>query len=66
MNLPRPDPNQAIQDVDRVYTLAAKALQEAHTPSERLAAFREALMRAYEAGVAAQRQVASGGSPKKG
>jgi hypothetical protein len=42
--------------VDEIYTLAAEALQTAESPSERRKAFRTALLRAYEAGIDAQRE----------
>jgi hypothetical protein len=53
--LPRPDAAQTGQDVDEIYALTAEALQRAQTPAERVAAFRKGLLRAYEAGVDAQR-----------
>lgn len=39
-----------------VYALTAEALQKAKTPEERRQAFRTGLLRAYEAGVDAQRE----------
>ncbi len=56
--LSRPEPNRAAQDVDEIYVLTAEKLQRAQTPEERRRAFREGLLRAYEAGVDAQRELA--------
>lgn len=53
--LPRPDAAQTAQDVDEIYALTAEALQRAQTPAERVATFRQGLLRAYEAGIDAQR-----------
>lgn len=55
--LPRPDTERTTQDVDEIYALAAEALQVADSPAARRKAFRTALLRAYEAGVDAQREV---------
>lgn len=55
--LPRPDTERTAQDVDEIYALAAEALQRAQSPLERRKAFRTALLRAYEAGIDAQREV---------
>lgn len=55
--LPRPDAERTAQDVDEIYTLTAEALQRASTPAERVRAFRVGLLRAYEAGVDAQREL---------
>jgi hypothetical protein len=55
--LPRPDASQTAQDVDEIYALTAEALQRAQDPAERVAAFRQGLLRAYEAGIDAQRQL---------
>jgi hypothetical protein len=43
--------------VDEIYALTAEKLQQAHTPQERVRAFKEGLGRAYEAGVDAQREL---------
>ena len=55
--LPRPDAERTAQDVDEIYTLAAEELQRATSASERRHAFRHALLRAYEGGIDAQREV---------
>jgi hypothetical protein len=55
--LPRPEAERVEQDVDEIYALAAEDLQRADTPGERRKAFRLSLLRAYEAGVDAQREV---------
>lgn len=57
--LPRPEADRTAQDVDEIYTLAAEELQRADAPAERRKAFRHALLRAYEAGVDAQRELVS-------
>ncbi len=55
--LPRPDVDRTAQDVDDIYALAAEELQHADSPAARRAAFRHALLRAYEAGTDAQREL---------
>lgn len=55
--LPRPDPDRTDQDVTEIYALAAEELQRASDAEERRRAFRLALLRAYEAGVDAQREL---------
>jgi hypothetical protein len=55
--LPRPDAERTAQDVDEIYALTTEALQRAATPAERVRAFRTGLLRAYEAGVDAQREL---------
>ena len=56
--LPRPDAERTAQDVDEIYALAAESLQLAPDPPARRRAFRTAMLRAYEAGVDAQRELA--------
>ena len=55
--LPRPDIAQVTQDVDEIYLLAAEALQRCLTAEERRTAFKQAMLRAYQAGVDAQREI---------
>lgn len=55
--LPRPEPERTNQDVTEIYALAAEELQRAEDAEERRRAFRHALLRAYEAGVDAQREL---------
>jgi signal transduction histidine kinase len=55
--LPRPDYERTAQDVDEIYTLTAEELQQAETPEERRRAFRLGLLRAYEGGIDAQREI---------
>lgn len=55
--LPRPEATRTGEDVDEIYALAAEELQLADTPGDRRKAFRLALLRAYEAGVDAQREI---------
>lgn len=55
--LPRPDSNRTGEDVDEIYALAADELRKATSPEERRNSFREAILRAYEAGVDAQREI---------
>ena len=55
--LPRPDADRTAQDVDEIYALTAEALQRARSPEERRRAFKEGLLRAYAAGVDAQREI---------
>ncbi len=55
--LPRPDAERTRQDVDEIYTLAAEDLQRAKDPAARRRAFRQALLRAYEGGADAQREI---------
>ena len=55
--LPRPEADRTTQDVDEIYALAAEELSRAATPDDRRKAFRHALLRAYEAGVDAQREL---------
>lgn len=54
--LPRPDVDRTAQDVDEIYAMAAEELHRALTAVERRYAFRLALLRAYEAGIDAQRE----------
>ena len=55
--LPRPDIDRVTQDVDEIYLLAAEALQRCLTPDERRCAFKQAMLRAYQAGADAQREI---------
>lgn len=55
--LPRPTTERTAQDVDEIYALTADELKRAATPEDRRAAFRRGMLRAYEAGVDAQREV---------
>lgn len=55
--LPRPDIERVSQDVDEIYLLAAEELQRSLTPEERRTAFKQAMLRCYDAGVDAQREV---------
>lgn len=55
--LPRPEAARVTEDVDLIYNLAAEALQRALSPTERRKAFHTALLRAYEGGVDAQREM---------
>jgi hypothetical protein len=55
--LPRPDADRTGQDVDELYALAAEELQKATSPEQRRKMFRQILLRTYEAGVDAQREV---------
>jgi hypothetical protein len=55
--LPRPDAARTGEDVDEIYALAAEELLRAETPDARRKSFRRALLRAYEAGVDAQREL---------
>lgn len=55
--LPRPDSNRTGEDVDEIYALAADELRKALSPEERRNAFKQAMLRAYEAGVDAQREI---------
>lgn len=57
MYLPRPDLDRVTNDVDEIYLLAAEALQRSLTPSERRDAFKTAMLRAYQAGTDAQREI---------
>lgn len=54
---PRPDLERVTQDVDEIYLLAAEALQRSLTGDERRHAFKQALLRAYQAGSDAQRDI---------
>ena len=55
--LPRPDSERTAQDVDEIYALTAEELQKARSPDARRRIFRMALLRSYEAGVDAQREL---------
>jgi hypothetical protein len=55
--LPRPDLDRVTQDVDEIYLLAAEALQRCLTAEERRNAFRQAMLRCYQAGTDAQREI---------
>lgn len=55
--LPRPDIDRVTQDVDEIYILAAEELQQSMTPEERRNAFKQAMLRSYDAGVDAQREI---------
>lgn len=55
--LPRPEPERTDQDVTEIYALAAEELQRADTAEKRRHAFRHALLRAYSAGIDAQREL---------
>jgi hypothetical protein len=55
--LPRPTPRRTQRDVDEIYQLTVEALREATTPEKRREAFQAALLRSYEAGVDAQRDI---------
>lgn len=55
--LPRPDADRTGEDVDDIYALAADELRRAETPEERRRYFKQALLRAYDAGVDAQREI---------
>jgi hypothetical protein len=55
--LPRPDAERTGQDVDEIYALAAEELSRADTDVARRRAFRRALLRTYEAGIDAQREL---------
>lgn len=55
--LPRPEANRTAEDVDEIYSLAADELRKAVTPEERRHAFKQAMLRAYAAGVDAQREI---------
>lgn len=57
--LPRPEANRTSSDVDEIYALAADELRKALSPEERRTAFKQAMLRAYEAGVDAQREIIS-------
>lgn len=54
--LPRPVANRTGQDVDEIYALVLDELQHA-TAENRGKIFRNGLLRAYEAGIDAQREV---------
>ena len=54
---PRPDIERVTQDVDEIYLLAAESLQSSRNPEERRRAFKTALLRAYQAGSDAQRDI---------
>lgn len=55
--LPRPDAERTGEDVDEIYALAADDLRLAETPEERRKAFKQAILRAYDAGIDAQREI---------
>ena len=55
--MPRPDSERTTQDVEEIYAIAAEDLQHAQTADARRKAFRMALLRAYGAGVDAQRDL---------
>lgn len=55
--LPRPDAERTGEDVDEIYALAADELRQAETPEERRKAFKQAILRAYDAGIDAQREI---------
>lgn len=55
--LPRPDAARTGQDIDEIYALAAEELQRADSPETRRKMFRQALLRAFEAGIDAQREI---------
>lgn len=55
--LPRPDAERTGEDVDEIYALAADELRQAETPEERRKSFRQAILRAYDAGIDAQREI---------
>lgn len=55
--LPRPEISRVTQDVDEIYLLAAEALQRCLTAEERRDAFKQAMLRAYQAGADAQREI---------
>jgi len=55
--LPRPDLERTAQDVDEIYALTAEELQRAGGADERRRIFRRALLRSYEAGIDAQREI---------
>lgn len=55
--LPRPEANRTAEDVDEIYALAAEELRKALSPEERRNAFKQAMLRAYEAGIDAQREI---------
>lgn len=55
--LPRPEANRTGEDVDEIYALAADDLRLCETAEDRRKSFRQALLRAYEAGVDAQREI---------
>jgi hypothetical protein len=55
--LPRPEAERVAEDVDLIYSLAAEALQRASSPADRRKSFHTALLRAFEAGVDAQREM---------
>lgn len=55
--LPRPDAPRTGQDIDEIYALAAEELARAESSEARRKAFRQALLRAFEAGVDAQREI---------
>lgn len=55
--LPRPNASRTGQDISEIYALAAEELQHADSPEARRRHFRQALLRAFEAGVDAQREI---------
>ena len=55
--LPRPDIERVSQDVDEIYLLAAEELQRSLTAEERRTAFKQAMLRCYDAGVDAMREI---------
>lgn len=55
--LPRPDIERVTADVDEIYLLAAEELQRSLTAEERRNAFKQAMLRCYDAGVDAQREI---------
>lgn len=55
--LPRPSSNRTGEDVDDLYALAADELRKAETADERRGVFRRCILRAYDAGVDAQREI---------
>lgn len=55
--MPRPDAARTTQDVADIYALTADELQKASTNLERREAFRIGILRAYEGGIDAQREV---------
>jgi hypothetical protein len=55
--LPRPDAARTQQDVDEIYLLTVEELRTAQGPEERREVFHKALLRAYQAGTDAQRDI---------
>lgn len=55
--LPRPDAGRTAEDINEIYTITSEELRLAKTPEERRAVFRRGMLRSYEAGIDAQREI---------